>query len=209
MNNFQNKVISISGPSGVGKTSIANLIMCVLGKDSLILSGDDSHRWERGDPKWRVYTHLNPAANNLESEKKSLLDLKDNKPIARKHYNHNTGKFDKEKIIAPKSHIIYEGLHTLYDIQLQNLADLKIYVDTDEELKLAWKMKRDLKERGYTKDQVISAIKKRSPDEKKYILPQRKSADVIVKFKFSESGILFDYELRDASYRSFFESVNP
>lgn len=207
MKNFHNKIISISGPSGVGKTSIANLMMCVLGQDSLILSGDDSHKWERGDPHWKRYTHLDPIANNLQNEKAQLLDLKNNKLISRRHYNHNTGRFDKEQVIIPKSNIIYEGLHTLYDKELQQLADLKIYVDTDEELKIAWKMKRDLKERGYTENQVINAIRKRTPDEREYILPQRDAADVIVKFKFSESGILFDYELNKEEYQALFDKI--
>ena len=69
----KNRVISISGPSGVGKTTISNLIISVLEANSaIIISGDDSHKWERGSDNWKNFTHLNPEANNIDKEFKQL-----------------------------------------------------------------------------------------------------------------------------------------
>ena len=75
-----NKVISITGPSGVGKTTISKIIAVCLGyQDTIIVSGDDAHIWERTDENWKFTTHLNPAANNLKKEFEQLSDLKLNK----------------------------------------------------------------------------------------------------------------------------------
>jgi len=203
-----NKIISISGPSGVGKTTISNLIMSVLDAGSTtIISGDDAHRWERGNDNWKKFTHLNPAANNIEQDFKQLLDLKNNKQIKRRHYNHNTGMFDSPEIIIPKKNIIYEGLHGLYLKEIRGLSDIKIYVDTDEDLKIAWKMKRDMEKRGYTEEQVMIAIQRRHDDEQKYIVPQKKYADAVVKFTFCGTEVGFNFETSNKECEKLLEKV--
>ena len=208
MKNIKNNIICISGPSGVGKTTIAKLLTCILEQEAIVISGDDSHKWSRKSKNWERYTHLDPSANNLEEEKEQLNNLKNNINIKRRHYNHNTGLFDPAKEISPVQNIIYEGLHTLYDDQFRNLCDIGIYVDTDEELKIAWKLKRDLKERGYTKKQVYEAIKKRTDDEKKYILPQKKHADIVIKFSFSESGVKMKYKTKSDKHNDMLEKLS-
>jgi uridine kinase/ribulose-5-phosphate 4-epimerase/fuculose-1-phosphate aldolase len=205
---IQNKIICISGASGVGKTTIAKLLLCLFNsKEAMIVSGDDSHKWERNNEHWKQYTHLNPAANNLENEYESLSCLKRGEKIVRKTYNHSNGLFDEPKIVEPCKNIIYEGLHALYDERIKDLSDLKIYVDTDEELKIAWKINRDLKKRGYTEQQVLDNIQRRIVDEEKYILPQKKYADAIVSFTFNETGISLKYELKDDRFVVFFENI--
>ena len=62
------------------------------------------------------------------------------------------------------------------------MADLNVFINTDEELTKAWKLSRDIESRGYTVEQVLLAIKMRESDEKKYIQPQIKNADIIVNF---------------------------
>ena len=121
-------VIGISGPSGVGKTTISYLLSYLFNSDDvLILSGDDLHKWERNDPNWNTYTHFNPDANNLNIGLEHLLNLKNGNSILRKKYNHDTGLFDNEIEIKSKPIIIYEGLHSLYDKNICDLLDLKIF----------------------------------------------------------------------------------
>ena len=77
-------LICISGSSGVGKTTISRIIQSVLGtKDCLCLSGDDLHKWERGNPIWKTITHLNPDANDLELGYTHLSELKQGRSIQR------------------------------------------------------------------------------------------------------------------------------
>lgn len=188
-------VISISGSSGVGKTTLSKVITMAIGEDRcLSLSGDDLHRWERNDPLWNFYTHLNPQANDLERGHDDLLQLSLGSSIWRKHYDHNSGKFTEPNLIEAKSVIVFEGLHAFYLEKTANLADIKIFVETDADLKKEWKINRDTKKRGYKQDEVLKIIYRRVEDEEKFILPQRKSADAIVKFtKNIDASISLNY----------------
>tara|TARA_A100000164_G_C21876297_1_gene757759 strand:- start:260 stop:1579 length:1320 start_codon:yes stop_codon:yes gene_type:complete len=164
-------------------------------KESMILSGDDLHRWPRGDKMWEKYTHLNPHANYLDRGIEDLKNLKSNIEISRNLYNHKTGNIDKSKKIFPKSVIIFEGLHSLYDKPYRDLCDAAIYVNTNHKLKKKWKIERDTNKRGYTVDQVLNNIKKRKPDEISYIEPQKKKADIILYFEENNKKINLKYKV--------------
>lgn len=182
------KLICISGSSGVGKTTLSRMISFVLGADSSVhLCGDDLHLWERGHPNWDTYTHLNPHANNLEKDYNHILSLQKNKKIQREFYNHDTGKFDPPVEIESKPFIIHEGLHSLYG-KINELSDIKIFVETDKKLKRQWKINRDVQKRGYTAVQVENVLRRRESDEEKYIQPQKKNADAIVTFSEKKDG---------------------
>ena len=192
-----NELILISGSSGVGKTTIAKLICMALPHDSTVLiSGDDLHLWERNHEKWKQFTHLDPKANDLDRGYKDILQLKNNKTILRKCYRHDTGNFDENVKIEPKPIIVYEGLHALYDERIKSLSRVKIFVDTDEELKTKWKIERDIKKRGYSKQQVLDAIARRKKDEQTHIDPQKFHADVIIKFKKENNNIVLNFETK-------------
>ena len=187
-------IIGITGPSGVGKTSISNLLSLQFKNECTILSGDDLHKWERNDNNWNSYTHLNPNANNLDLGFEHIKNLKDNKSIKRKKYNHVTGSFDDEISILPTKYIIYEGLHALHDKNLNDLIDYKIYIDTDSELTKEWKVKRDTSQRGYSQKEVEDIINRRNNDQELYINPQKNNADVILRFyKNSNNEIDLDH----------------
>jgi len=188
-------LICISGSSGVGKTTISTLVQLILGNTkSLCLSGDDLHKWERINPIWKTKTHLDPAQNDLERGHDDIVALLSGKVIQRQHYNHDTGTWDAPVRMEPKEFIIYEGLHALYHTPTRELATLSVFVDTDESLKTEWKIRRDIKRRGYTESQVLETIRRRKKDEDLFIAPQRQRADVVVKFtKNRDATISFDY----------------
>jgi uridine kinase/ribulose-5-phosphate 4-epimerase/fuculose-1-phosphate aldolase len=184
-------IVGISGPSGVGKTTLSHLISLLYNKNEVIvISGDDLHKWERNHSNWEVYTHLNPEANNLDIGYEHLSQLKNNKSILRKKYNHSNGKFDEPIEIFNRPVIIHEGLHTLYDDKTLSLLDIKIYVDTDEDLTYEWKIKRDITSRGYTKNQIDEVISRRKNDNDTYIKPQIKNSNIVFKFKKNNKKII-------------------
>ncbi len=177
------KIISISGSSGVGKTTLAKFIRLVLGPDKVThLCGDDMHLWERGNENWKKFTHLNPDANDIEGGYQNLISLLNNNPIRRKKYNHDTGKFDPPTLVQPNLFVINEGLHALYG-KTNDISDIKIFVETDDNLKQQWKINRDTQQRGYTIEQVLDTLRKREKDELSFIQPQKENADVIVRFE--------------------------
>jgi uridine kinase/ribulose-5-phosphate 4-epimerase/fuculose-1-phosphate aldolase len=202
-------VIGISGPSGVGKTTLSHLISLLYKKNEVtIISGDDLHKWERNDDNWNYYTHLNPEANNLEKGYVDLLDLKNNKSIMRKKYNHSYGKFDVPVEVESSEVIIYEGLHTLYDKKTLELIDLKIYIDTDEDLTQEWKIKRDTISRGYSKNQIDDVIFRRKNDNQKYIKPQINNSDIIFKFKKNnKKRILIHYKINGQFGQEYIDKI--
>lgn len=97
-------------------------------------------------------------------------------------YDHAEGVFTSKKKINSKKYIVLCGLHSLYLPQLRNVLDLKIFMDTDDELRKYWKVHRDCSNRGYSKEEIVSQIEKRYPDAEKYVYPQKEYADVVITY---------------------------
>lgn len=202
-------VISITGPSGVGKTTLTQLIKYLYTtEDTVVLSGDDLHKWERLDSNWKSYTHFNPEANYLERGRQDLKCLKEGGSTYRRKYNHDTGKFDQQDLVESRPIIINEGLHTLLDKESCDLSDLKVYIDTDDQLTEEWKIKRDIYSRGYTEESVKEILQRRKADKRLYIEPQISNADVILKFTKDEGGkIALNYTCIDKSFETLFSRL--
>lgn len=176
------KVVAIAGDSGSGKTTLAKLIRPLFFFDKLLeFETDRYHKWERGDTHWNTLTHLDPTANHLEKLENDTFNLKLGNSVIAVDYDHSTGKFTPPQTIEPKENIVLCGLHTLYSDRLRTLADLKIYVDTSEELKTEWKLNRDVNERGHAKSDVLAKIESRRNDYKVHVAPQKDYADIIVR----------------------------
>ena len=172
-------LICIAGESGVGKTTIAEIIEAFYGKENVVkLSTDDLHRWERKNKNWQHYTHLDPEANELDLGDFHINSLINNNSITRKKYNHKNGEFDKEIIIYPNKYIINEGLHGYYSDYLNKNADVKIFISVEENLKNHWKIIRDTESRGYTKEQSLYSIELRKKDLHKINERQSNNCDI-------------------------------
>jgi phosphoribulokinase len=84
--------------------------------------------------------------------------------------------------------VIVQGLHPFLVSGIRGLFDLKVWLDPEEELKHRWKRQRDVAKRGYTEEQVRKEIQARRPDVEKYIAPQVRDADLIVRFYRPDGG---------------------
>tara|TARA_Y100000389_G_scaffold204960_1_gene261278 strand:- start:7707 stop:9071 length:1365 start_codon:yes stop_codon:yes gene_type:complete len=182
-------IISISGNSGSGKTTLSNYLQKDI-SNSFILECDRYHKWERGNENWSKCTHLNPDSNYITKMQKDVFDLKIGKNIYQVDYNHKTGKFTSEELIKSKNTVLVCGLHSLYN----HNSNLNIFMDTMSDLNTIWKIKRDIKKRGYTVEKVLNNIKKREKDFIEYILPQKKNADIIVNFYTNDEISFTDLE---------------
>jgi len=92
------------------------------------------------------------------------------KPI----YNHDTGNKDPPELIQPNNVFVVEGLHPIYDEKARSQLDLSIYIDIVNDVKFAWKVQRDVAERGWTEEQVKEDIQKRLPDFAAYVDRRRR-----------------------------------
>lgn len=177
------RVLAIAGDSGSGKSTLVKAIEAVFPFDSsVLLETDRYHKWERNDSNWSTMTHLHPSANNLEKLLDDAYCLKLGKDIFSVDYDHTTGKFTEPQHIKSKDIILLCGLHTLYQGSLREQIDIKIYIDTQEELKTFWKLQRDVCQRNYSTEQVLEKIKNRQGDFTSYILPQKDHANVIFRY---------------------------
>ncbi len=176
---------AISGDSGSGKTTLGNLLKSCFSK-SFLLECDRYHKWERHDKMWKEFTHLNPSANYIAKMSEDVFNLKLGNSIYQVDYDHSTGKFTEKERIDPADNIVVCGLHCLYDNH--NLYDVKVFMDTEESLRIDWKCNRDTLVRKYSREDVIKQIQSREEDYKAYILPQRDAADVVVRFYKKDAG---------------------
>jgi uridine kinase len=173
-------VLGIAGDSGVGKTTFTKGLAAIFGEKSLVeVSGDDYHNWERSSPMWSTLTHLDPKANRLFDLVRDVQSLIIGKVVKARQYDHLTGRFLPQEIRKTKDIILVEGLHTLYPQQLIKELDVSFYIEMEESLRLFFRLRRDTKERGYSKEAVLSELDKRKADSEKYIKPQSKRADVV------------------------------
>lgn len=183
-------IIAIAGDSGSGKSTLLNFLEPLFAANTVVkFETDRYHKWERGDEHYNTCSHLNPLANHLEKMSIDVYNLKVGNEIYTVDYNHVTGKFTTPGKIESKGHIILCGLHTLYMNDLNNIINLKIFMDTDRNLIRKWKIQRDVTERGYSLEKVLKQLDERENDYDVYIKNQKQNADIIIRF-YEHSTIL-------------------
>lgn len=183
MTNMPDRIvmIGVAGDSGCGKSTFLRRLIDLFGEEFMtVICLDDYHSLDRKQRKETGITALNPKANNFDLMYEQMKALKEGKAIDKPIYNHETGELDPPEKIQPNHIIVIEGLHPLYDERVRSLIDFSVYLDISDEVKIAWKIQRDMEERGHTYDDVLAAINSRKPDFQNYIEPQREFADVVL-----------------------------
>ncbi len=177
-------LIGIAGDSGSGKSTLANLLTKIFGENNLsLVAGDAMHKWERGNEMWQKFTHLNPNANLLHEDIEHVKRLQNGDSTYRRHYDHDTGTFTAPEKLDSKNVVVFEGLHSLYLTYMQRALDLKIFISPEEQLRIHWKLCRDMRDRGYTKERVLSQLQAREADARAYINSQATYADIVFSLK--------------------------
>jgi phosphoribulokinase len=144
---------------------------------------DDYHSLDRTGRKVEKVTALDPKAQNFDLMYEQVKALKEGKTVEKPIYNHVTGLLDPaESVSAPKV-LIIEGLHPFFDDRVAELCDYKIYLDISDEVKFAWKIQRDMKERGHSLESIKASIEARKPDFDAYIEPQKAKADLTIQVR--------------------------
>ncbi|WP_045218224.1 phosphoribulokinase [Desulfonatronum thioautotrophicum] len=176
-------MLGIVGDSGTGKTTISQGIQKILGMDRVTnICSDDYHRYNRCERKEKNISALHPDCNYIDIMQSHFYQLRRGDAILKPNYNHSTGDFDAPTYIAPKEFVIVEGLLGFSTKKMRDAFDVKIYLDPEEELRIIWKIKRDTGKRGYTREQVIESLNRRTEVSSRYIRPQRQYADIVCNF---------------------------
>ena len=174
-------LIGVAGDSGCGKSTFLRRLADLFGEELItVICLDDYHCLDRKQRKEVGVTALNPKANNFDLMAEQVAALKNGQEIMKPIYNHETGMIDPPELIKPTPIVVIEGLHPMYDERVRALLDFSVYLDIDDEVKIAWKIQRDMAERGHTYEDVLAAINSRRPDFQAYIDPQKQYADAVI-----------------------------
>merc|ERR1719379_472757 len=160
-----------------------------VGDSMTVVCLDDYHINDRAGRKATGLTALDAKENDFALMGAQMEALKQKKAVNKPIYNHDTGFKDEPELIEPNKVMVFEGLHPIYDEKARKQLDLSIYIDIVNEVKFAWKVQRDVAERGWTEEQVREDIEKRLPDFSEYVDPQKANADVILRYEPSDQGL--------------------
>ncbi len=183
MNKHRPIILAIVGDSAAGKSTLTNGLVRILGEDRVTtVCTDDYHKYDRKERAELGITPLHPDCNYLDVLELHLERLHYGQPFLKPVYDHATGTLIRPEYIRPREFVIVEGLLGFHSPVMRQFYDVKVFLDPPEDLRTAWKIKRDTSKRGYTADQVRAEMKKREADTLKYIRPQREHADIVVRF---------------------------
>jgi phosphoribulokinase len=174
-------LIGVAGDSGCGKSTFLRRLADLFGEDFMtVICLDDYHSLDRYQRKETKITALDPRANNFDLMYEQIKALKSGETINKPIYNHETGLIDPPEKVEPNRVVVIEGLHPLYDERVRSLLDFSVYLDISDEVKINWKIQRDMAERGHTYEDVLAAINSRKPDFEAYIDPQKAHANAVI-----------------------------
>jgi uridine kinase len=178
-------VIGVAGGSGSGKTSVTKAIYESFKGHSITMIQQDFYYKDQSDLPFeeRLKTNYDhPLAFDNDLLIVHLEKLLRYEAIEKPVYDYSLHTRSKEVIeVEPKDVIILEGILVLEDERLRNLMDIKLYVDTDADIRIIRRMSRDIKERGRTLDSVIEQYTNVvRPMHNQFIEPTKRYADVII-----------------------------
>ena len=186
-------MLAVAGDSAAGKTTLTRgLVSAMAGEGITSFCVDDYHRYDRQERKSLPFTPVNPACNYVGIMEQHLQLVAMGEPILKPVYNHRDGTLDRPVLFEPGPYVIVEGLLPLYNRLSRACFDLSVYLDPPEDIRRAWKVKRDTRERGYTPEQVLQDLLKREPESAAFIRPQRQWADIVVRFAPIEGRTVAD-----------------
>ncbi|KAH7294752.1 hypothetical protein KP509_27G016700 [Ceratopteris richardii] len=191
-------IVGLAADSGCGKSTFMRRLTSVFGgaasppkggnpdsntlisDTTTVICLDDYHSLDRTGRKEKNVTALDPRANNFDLMYEQVKAIRDGKAIEKPIYNHVTGLLDPPETILPPKIFVIEGLHPMYDPRVRELLDFSIYLDISDEVKFAWKIQRDMAERGHSLESIKASIAARKPDFDAYIDPQKQYADIVI-----------------------------
>ncbi len=177
-------IIGIAGGTGSGKTTLTQKIKKVFGENVVVLSHDYYYKSNSDLPfEERItlnYDHPNAFDTNLLIE--HLKALKEGKTIYHPVYSFVEHTRLEETIeTKPAKVIVVEGILIFENQELCKLMDVKVFVDTDADLRILRRLLRDVKERGRDLDSVINQyISTVKPMHEQFVDPSKKRADIII-----------------------------
>ena len=178
-------VIGISGGTGSGKTTVANKIVDSVGRENVVFLQQDAYYRDLGDMPLEVKHHLNfdhPDALDNDLLVNHLRALRAGEAIDQPIYDYAThSRTTAKRHIEPRPVIIIEGILVFASPELRALMEMKIFVDTDADIRFIRRLKRDLEERGRSPQSVMEQYEVTvRPMHLQFVEPSKRYADIII-----------------------------
>ncbi len=182
---MQPLIIGIAGGTGSGKTTVANAIIARVRRERIAWLQQDQYYRDQSDKPLEVRARVNyDHPDSLETELlvEHLKKLRAGEPVETPVYDfaqHN--RTVQTRRVEPRTVILVEGILIFVDPELRTLFDVKIFVDTDADVRLIRRLQRDMAERGRTFESVIRQYQETvRPMHLEFVEPSKRYADVIV-----------------------------
>ncbi len=177
-------IIGIAGGTGSGKTTLVNKLKEILGDEVLTITHDHYYK-ANSHLSFEERSKLNydhPNAFETELLVEDLIKLKKGRAIERPKYDYSIHTRSEETFFElPKKVIIVEGILIFENAELRDLFDIKVFVDTDADVRFIRRLLRDVKERGRELDSVINQyLNTVKIMHEEFVEPSKKYADIII-----------------------------
>jgi uridine kinase len=178
-------LIGIAGGTGSGKTSFAEAIIAAVGSDNTALLSQDAYYHDHGELSLEERAKINydhPRAFDTDLLLHHLGELQRGQPVPRLAYDYVThARKESGGLVEPKPIVILEGILVLDDERLRRMLDIKLYIDTDSDVRLLRRLRRDILERGRDLEMVMQQyLESVRPMHLEFIEPSKRYADLIV-----------------------------
>ena len=178
-------VIGVAGGTGSGKSTLVKRLQEAFKNDDVATLCHDYYYKAHPELTYEERTKLNydhPKSFDTDMMVEHIEALKNNVPIERPVYSFVEHNRTEEKVLVkPSKVIIVDGILIFENKELRDLMDIKVFVDTDADIRLARRILRDVRERGRSMESVItqytSTVK---PMHEEFVEPSKKYADVII-----------------------------
>lgn len=186
-------IIGIAGGSGSGKTTIAEAVLDALDEGHMAVIKHDSYYRHHADLSFEDRAALNfdhPDAFETELLIHHLEELRRGNAIDKPQYDFATHQRLPETVrVEPRQVIVVEGILVLVEADLRKHFDLKLFVDTDPDLRFIRRMQRDVMERGRTVESVVEQyLATVRPMHLRFVEASKRYADLIMPEGYSEPG---------------------
>ena len=177
-------VVGIAGGTGSGKTTITKKLMQHFGGDVSVIYHDNYYKAHH-NMSYEERSRLNydhPDSFDTDLLIQAVKDLKAGRSVTCPVYDYTIhDRSDKVIVVKPAKVIIVEGILIFQSRELCQQMDIKIYVDTDADVRILRRIVRDVRDRGHSLDSVVNQyLSTVKPMHEQFVEPSKRNADIII-----------------------------
>lgn len=178
-------IIGIAGGSGSGKSTVAEIILNAFGEDNVTVIRHDDYYKALDELTYEERCKINydcPDAFDTALMAEHLKDLKCGKEVICPVYDYKVHNRSKEvRVVKPTKVLLIDGILILSDDALRQTMDIKIFVDTDDDIRILRRIKRDMNQRKRSLESIMSQyLTTVKPMHEAFVEPSKKFADIII-----------------------------